>query len=396
MHVLILGTRGIPSKHSGFETFAQDLSLFLRARGHNVTVYCQVSKGEQFREDEWNGIRRVLIPARDGSIGTIIFDWLAIRHSMRERGVVLTLGYNTGIFNALYRLCGLSNLMNMDGIEWRREKWSRFARAWFWFNEWAGARVATHLIADHPEIGKHLLRHTSPGKITVIPYGADLVSSAPVDLIRHYGLIPKEYYLLIARPEPENSILEIVRAYSLRPRGMPLVVLGKYTRDGTSYQNKVLDAAGPEISFVGAIFERDVVRALRFHARAYIHGHRVGGTNPSLVESLAAGNAVIAHNNPFNRWVAGEGARYFQSPGDLAEILNSLETDSTQLVGMEEASRRRHRESFTQGKVLGAYEELLLHFSPQTEPFSARKSASGTEDDLPMSAEGRAWSRMRR
>ncbi len=341
MHVLILGTRGIPSKHSGFETFAQDLSLFLRARGHEVTVYCQVSKAERFREDEWNGIRRILIPAGDGSIGTILFDWHAIRHSMREKGVVLTLGYNTGIFNAMYRLCGISNLMNMDGIEWRRQKWSRLARAWFWVNEWAGARVATHLVADHPEIGKHLLRHTSPEKITVIPYGAEPVSSAPVDLIEKYGLEPKKYYLLIARPEPENSILEIVQAYSLQHRGMPLVVLGKYQRNGTRYQIKVLNAAGPEVKFLGPIFDRDVVRALRFHARAYIHGHSVGGTNPSLVESLAAGNAVIAHDNPFNRWVAGEDARYFKSPSDLAHILDALNADGLQLLKMEEASRTK-------------------------------------------------------
>ena len=369
MHALILGTRGIPSRHSGFETFAQDFALFLRKRGHSVTVYCQVSKSEQFHEDEWNGIRRVLIPAGDGSIGTMLFDWRAIRHSMREKGVVLTLGYNTGVFNAMYRLCGTSNIMNMDGIEWRRAKWSRFARAWFWINEWAGARVATHLVADHPEIGRHLLRHTSPGKITVIPYGADLVSSAPVELVHRYGLLPKKYYLLIARPEPENSILEIVQAYSSEIRGMPLVVLGKYARDGTSYQQRVLDAAGPEISFLGAIFDRDAVQALRYYARAYIHGHSVGGTNPSLVESLAAGNAVIAHDNRFNRWVAGEGAHYFRSSFDLSELLKSLESDSSQLLRMEEASRRRHHESFTQDKILRAYEELLLRFSPEGADF---------------------------
>jgi len=365
MHVLILGTRGIPSKHSGFETFAQDLSFFLRGRGHDVTVYCQVGKEEHFREDQWNGIRRVLIPSGGGSVGTIVFDWRAIGHSLRERGVVLTLGYNTGIFNARYRLWGMPNLMNMDGIEWRREKWSRLARAWFWFNEWAGARVATHLVADHPEIAKHLLRHTSADKITVIPYGADLVSSAPIDPIREHGLASKEYYLVIARPEPENSILEIVRAYSREHRGMPLVVLGKYAQDGSAYQKKVLAAAGPEIKLLGAIFDRDVVRSLRFHARAYIHGHRVGGTNPSLVESLAAGNAVIAHDNRFNRWVAGDGARYFKSSDDLAGILESLNSDCTQLAGMEEASRKRFLESFTQDKILGAYENLLLRFSPE-------------------------------
>jgi glycosyltransferase involved in cell wall biosynthesis len=276
----------------------------------------------------------------------------------------------------------------MDGIEWRRQKWSRIARAWFWFNEWAGARVATHLVADHPEIGKHLLRHTSPEKITVIPYGADLVTSAPVELVQQYGLLPKKYYLLIARPEPENSILQIVQGYSLKRRGVPLVVLGKYSRDGTSYQNKVLDAAGEEIKFLGAIFDRDVVRALRLHARGYIHGHSVGGTNPSLVESLAAGNAVIAHDNRFNRWVAGEGARYFRSSEDLAEILESLDADGSQLLDMEEASRKRRQESFTQDKILGAYEELLLRFAPPDTSFPPRHFGLATENDDSVS-EGR-------
>ncbi|HEX4380213.1 MAG TPA: DUF1972 domain-containing protein [Candidatus Acidoferrum sp.] len=365
MHVLILGTRGIPSRHSGFETFAQDFALYLRSRHHDVTVYCQVEKDEPAREDEWNGIRRILIPAGSGSVGTMHFDWKAIRHSLREDGVILTLGYNTGLFNLAYRFSRLSNLMNMDGIDWKREKWSFPARVWFWFNEWAGARVANHLVADHPEIGRHLSRHTSPEKISVIPYGADLVTSAPVDLIQKYKLNPKGYHLLIARPEPENYILEVVRGYSLRKRGMPLVILGKYSADGGRYQKAVLDAAGPEIVFLGPLFERDVVRSLRFHARAYFHGHRVGGTNPSLVESLAAGNAVIAHDNRFNRWVAGGGARYFTSSQDIDEILVSLDREPAQLLAMEAASRKRHSEDFTQEKILSAYERLLLRYAPQ-------------------------------
>jgi glycosyltransferase involved in cell wall biosynthesis len=364
MHVLILGTRGVPSKHSGFETFAQDLAFFLRFREHQVTVYCQVAEDEEAREDVWNGIRRVLIPAGNGSVGTILFDWKTIRHAMREKGVALTLGYNTGVFNLLYRFTDVRNVMNMDGIEWKREKWSFPAKIWFWFNEWAGARVANHLVADHPEIGKHLSRHTSQEKIAVIPYGADVVTSASVSAIQKYNLNPRGYYLLIARAEPENSILEIVRAYSLRMRGMPLVVLGNYRRDGTRYQNRVLDAAGPEIQFLGAIFNREIVRALRFFARAYFHGHRVGGTNPSLVEALAAGNPVIAHDNRFTRWVAGEGAQYFRSTEDIDRIVDSMNADPAQLLRMEAASRKRHHELFTQEKVLTAYEELLLQFAP--------------------------------
>jgi len=372
MHVLILGTRGIPSRHSGFETFAQDFALFLHSRNHDVTVYCQVEKDEQPREDVWNGVKRVLIPAGSGSVGTMHFDWKAIKHSLGENGVVLTLGYNTGLFNARHRFSGQPNLMNMDGIDWKREKWSLPARIWFWFNEWAGARVADHLIADHPEIARHLSRHTSAKKITVIPYGADLVTSAPVELLQRYNLKRKNYHLLIARPEPENYILEIVRAYSLRKRGMPLVILGKYSSDGTAYQKAVLKAAGPEIVFLGPVFERDIVRALRFHTRAYFHGHRVGGTNPSLVEALAAGNAVLAHDNRFNRWVAGDGALYFRSPKDIEDVLLRLDREPAKLLAMEEASLKRHREDFTQEKVLAAYEQLLLQFAPQTSTAPAR------------------------
>src|ERR1700684_2350832 len=114
MHVLILVSRGIPSRHSVFDTFAQDFALFLHSRNHDVTVYCQAEKDEQPREDVWNGVKRVLIPAGNGSVGTMHFDWKAIKHSLGENGVVLTLGYNTGLFNARYRASSLANIINMD------------------------------------------------------------------------------------------------------------------------------------------------------------------------------------------------------------------------------------------------------------------------------------------
>ena len=357
---MIVGTRGVPAEHGGFETFAEDLSLFLAARGHRVTVYCQADSEAELSEDMWKGVHRVLIPSANHAVGTISYDWATTISCSQKEGVVLTLGYNTGIFSLVYRWHKVPNVMNMDGIEWKREKWSFPQRAWLWFSEWAGARSANHLVADHPEIARHLRRHTSSRKITVIPYGADKVTDAPRDLLTAYGVTPKSYYLVIARPEPENSILEIVNAFSSSGLNEPLVVLGNYSGNGSQYRLQVLDSAGPNVRFLGAIYDRDVVRALRFHAKAYIHGHRVGGTNPSMVESLAAGNAIIAHDNRFNRWVAGEGARYFSGTPDLAAILSSLHSDPSQLLEMEEASRKRHANEFEKEKVLLAYEELLL------------------------------------
>ena len=172
MHLQILGTRGIPSAHGGFETFAHDLALYLTAKGHDVTVYCQTKPGEVQREDVWHGVRRVLIPAAEGVKGTVLFDWKSVWHASREDGVALTLGYNTAIFSAIYRLKGHKNVINMDGLEWKRQKWSPLARTWLRLNEWLGAHLGNHLIADHPVIAEHLIRHTSANKISMIPYGS--------------------------------------------------------------------------------------------------------------------------------------------------------------------------------------------------------------------------------
>jgi glycosyltransferase involved in cell wall biosynthesis len=179
-------------------------------------------------------------------------------------------------------------------------------------------------------------------------------------VLAKYELKPKGYYLVIARAEPENSILEIVRAFASHRVGSPLVVLGNYLPERSQYQRQVLDAAGSKVHFVGAIYDRETVRALRFHSKAYIHGHRVGGTNPSLVESLAAGNAIIAHDNQFTRWVAGAGAKFFRGTEDLESILDSLEKHPLQLVEMEKSSRFRHQAEFVKERALSAYEELLL------------------------------------
>ncbi len=156
-HLHILGTRGLPAAHGGFETFAEQLALHMVGTGWRVTVYCQVGGTGQVFEDEWKGVRRVRIPvATPGAPGTIVFDWKSTLRAMRNKDLVLTLGYNTAIFCALFRMKGIRNIINMDGIEWRRQKWGCVAKAWFWLNYWAGCWLGDHLVADHPEIKKHL------------------------------------------------------------------------------------------------------------------------------------------------------------------------------------------------------------------------------------------------
>ena len=358
----ILGTRGIPAHHGGFETFAESLALYMVERGHEVTVYCQASNKSEVREDYWRGVQRVFMYGSESPSGTILFDLKSALHAAKRDGLILTLGYNTAVFSLLYSLTGRPSLMNMDGLEWMREKWSVPERLWLRLNEYAGAHLSTHLVADHPEIGKHLETLVDADKVTVIPYGADVMAVPDARLIEKLGCRPYDYGLCIARPEPENSILQIVSAFSRQRRGYPLLVLGKLKPEENTYHRDVLDAASDEVKFPGAIYEKDVVHALRQFASFYVHGHQVGGTNPSLVEALAAGSPVIAHRNRFNLWTAGSQAKFFESEQELHAIFLELSAHPEQLQAMRTASLALHKECFQTLAINEAYEAVLERY----------------------------------
>lgn len=375
-HLAILGIRGVPAAHGGFETFAQRLALHLVACGWRVTVYCQEDGHGPVHADVWQGVDRIHLPSgADTARATIGFDWRCVAHAVRHRpDVALTLGYNTAAFCARLRLAGVPNVINMDGIEWQREKWSGLAKAWLYANEFLGCKLGDHLVADHPSIATHLARLADPGKITVIPYGAPEVRNAPITPVLALGLQPGEYVTLIARPEIENSVLEIVQAFSTRRRGLRLAVLGRYAPDTQPYHRAVMEAASDEVFFLGPVYDPDRVQALRFHSLLYVHGHRVGGTNPSLVEALGAGNPVMAQRNRFNSWVAGPYAAYFDGVQEATATFDRLLKDRAQLADMSRASRLRHHERFRWEPVLAVYEQLLRRHIRRTvefrEPFS--------------------------
>jgi glycosyltransferase involved in cell wall biosynthesis len=359
----ILGVRGYPAAHGGFETFAARLGPYLCNRGWTVNIYCQIEPTEDGHlvanyEDVWNGIHRIHLGSRrKSSAGSIIFDALSVLDVVKRSGIDLVLGYNTAVFTLLQRIYGRTVVMNMDGIEWKRAKWSRPVKVWFYANEFIGSLACSIPIADHPEIALHLRRHGCK-RAVVIPYGADAILQAPDQAVSLIGAKPKRYVISIARIEPENSILEIVRSFSRKPRGISLVVLGQL-QDNNPYHHAVRAAASNEVIFPGAIYDQEKLASLRFHALAYVHGHQVGGTNPSLVEALGAGNAIIARDNKFNRWVAGDKQIYFGSEDSLDQIFETALADPDWLVQAGEASRARHAAEFTWERVLGQYEALF-------------------------------------
>lgn len=363
--LVIQGVRGVPAMHGGFETFAEYLSLYLVKKGWDVTVYCQLDKSKtnhkKYDQDVWCGVRRIFIPVRgDGAFGTIVFDLLSIIHAVRMSSkMVLTLGYNTAVFNFIFRIFRIVNIINMDGLEWRRSKWSLFHKIYLYINERIGCVVGNVLVADHPEIERHLASRADADKICMIPYGARQITGNVLTPISKLNLSQDGYIVLIARPEPENSILEIVQAFSKSKRNVKLVLLGNFIYSN-KYHASVVSAASNDVIFLGAIYDKEVLDSLRSNALFYIHGHTVGGTNPSLVEALGAGQAIIAHDNKFNRWVAGESAFYFRSVDDCALIFDQFISRKDLVDRMRVKALERFTELFTWEIVLGQYEKLLL------------------------------------
>jgi len=356
----ILGIRGVPATHGGFETFAEHLSKYLVARGWRVVVYCQKEGEGEIYGGEWEGVELVNIPVSgDGALATVKFDFASTLHASKFKDdLCLILGYNTASFAAILRARGVKTIMNMDGIEWSRAKWGIVAKTWLWLNERAGCLICDALVADHPEIAKHLVTRAPARKITTIAYGGNDVEQADSALLEPFGVSAGKFATVIARPEPENSLLEIVEAYSRVNRGMPLIVLGKYDQK-SSYHQSVINAASSEVQFVGAVYDQDVVRALRYFSSFYVHGHQVGGTNPSLVEAMGAGNAIIAHDNRFNRWVAGDGALYFGSVEELSGRMSQVIESPSERDRLSLESKGRFSAEFTWGHILAKYEELL-------------------------------------
>lgn len=353
----ILGIRGIPANHGGFETFAENLALFLQQKGILVRVFCQESGKFGIKKDEWKGVERILIsiPVK-GALGTILFDFLAILISLPKKSKKLVLGYNTAVFLVLLKLRRSSTLIiNMDGIEWKRSKWGVIAKTWLRINEAIAMYVSDIVVADNPGIEQHLSSYSSRKKINMIPYGA---KPAPIkvtsEITKQLNLNDEKYCLVVARPEPENSILEIVKGFNQLQGQTKLLILGNYS-SVNAYHKLVQQNSGPNVIFAGAIYQENHLQALRSGASVYIHGHQVGGTNPSLVEAMAFDVPIVCHDNLFNRWVTGNKAYFFSNQDELLDALRHSLADQN-----NQSLIARFRKCFTWDVVLKSYYNLIF------------------------------------
>ena len=355
MRIAIAGTRGIPANYGGFETFAEELSTRLAARGHQVTVYCRSRYPEPF----YRGVRLAYLPAvRHKYFETLAHAFVSTLHLLAHRvDAALYCNGANAIFTVLPRLFGMPVALNVDGIERQRKKWNRLAKAWYLVSERLSTFCPTVVITDAATIREYYLERY--GKASVfIPYGAETGKTESSATLAGLGLEPGRYFLYVSRMEPENRALEVREAFERVSTEMRLALVGDapYARD---YIRRVRDTRDPRIFIPGAIYGEGY-RELGSHCFAYIHATEVGGTHPALIEAMGRGALVLYRNTPENREVAGGVGIPFE-PGELAAKMElALAMPEAERAALRESAMDRVRERYSWDAVTTEYERLLL------------------------------------
>jgi len=320
MNIGILGTRGIPNAYGGFEQFAQYLAKGLVEKGHIVFVYN--SNSHPYQESTWCGVQIIHCNDPENKIGTagqFIYDYNCLQDARKRNfDILLQLGYtSSSVWHRFWPKKAI-NIINMDGLEWKRAKYNNLTQKFLQWAEGLAVRHGDVLIADSTGI-KDYIQAKYQKKAVYIPYGADIPESFSDSYLTDLSLQAYQYYLLIARMEPENNIELVIRGYLESGHHYPLIILGNTQNKYGQFLFKKYASA--LIQFPGAIYHQSTINALRHFSSIYFHGHSVGGTNPSLLEAMACGCNIAAHNNEFNKAILGDDTKYFSNILDVKEII---------------------------------------------------------------------------
>ncbi|WP_316819940.1 DUF1972 domain-containing protein [Pedobacter gandavensis] len=360
MKIAIIGTRGIPNHYGGFEQCAEYLALGLVKKGHEVLVYN--SHNHPYQESKWEGVdlRHCFDPEyKLGTAGQFIYDLNCIL-DVRKQGcdVILQLGYTSGSVWGWLLPKKVVVTTNMDGLEWKRTKYSNKVRKFLQWAEKLGVKYSDHLISDSIGIQDYLKEKYNADS-TFIAYGATLFEQPNVGVLKSYDLLACQYDMLIARLEPENSIEIILDGVAKANVKRPFLVVGKHE---TTYGNYLKEKFGsyPQIKFIGGIYNIDILNNLRYYANIYFHGHTVGGTNPSLLEAMASNSLICANDNPFNRYILGEDAIYFRTADEVANHLKSVRYEQEKYQLMRRNNCDKITRIYDWELIVEQYEQHLL------------------------------------
>ncbi|WP_128331190.1 DUF1972 domain-containing protein [Apibacter sp. HY039] len=325
MNIAIIGTRGIPNHYGGFEQFAEYLSLGLVKACHQVTVYN--SHSHPYQGKEWQGVSIVHCydpEDKMGTVGQFIYDFNCIKDTRKKNfDIILQLGYtSSSIWGWMLPRSKSVVTTNMDGLEWKRTKYSKKVQKFLQFAEKLGVKYSDFLISDSIGIQDYLKEKYNKNSL-YIPYGADLFDSPDDSCISQFNISKFNYNMLIARLEPENSVDTILEGVAKAKNNYPFLVIGKHeTKYGEYLKNKFQEHSN--IKFLGGIYDINILNNLRYFSNLYFHGHTVGGTNPSLLEAMSSKALICAHKNIFNYSILDQDAVYFENSEDVCRIILTI------------------------------------------------------------------------
>lgn len=381
-HVFIIGSKGIPAKYGGFETFVEKLTEGQKSKQIKYHVSCLADNSKEF---EHNGARCFNVKVKNiGSAKAVYYDIAALKESINyikqnniKKSIVYILACRIGPFVGYYKKklqkLGGTLIVNPDGHEWKREKWNKVIRQYWKISEKHMVKHADLLVCDSKNIEKYIqndYQEYNP-KTTFIAYGADIKKSNLSDndskIVNWYkekNIIKNEYYLVVGRFVPENNYEIMISEFMKSKTNKNLVLITNVEKNKfyEELKKKTHFDKDNRIKFVGTVYDQELLTKIRENAYGYIHGHEVGGTNPSLLEALATTDLNILLDVGFNREVGRESSIYFnKNIGNLSIIIDSLDKmNEIERVSLGNKSKRVIKENYSWNKIVGEYEELFI------------------------------------
>jgi glycosyltransferase involved in cell wall biosynthesis len=386
----MVGTRGVPARYGGFETAVEEIGSRLAERGHRVRTYCRRGPDAEqaIAPTKYLGMELVTLPAaRRRSLETLSHTALSVAHLARHRTDVAF------VFNAanapllpVLRAARIPVATHVDGLEWRRAKWGPTGQRYYRAAETAAVRLSDALIADAQGIADYY-RDEYGADSRLITYGAPDLTGVGHERLAELDLTPNGYHLVVARFEPENHVDVIVEGYVAGDAVRPLVVVGSAPYSH-GYTRRISDlaASDPRVRLLGGVWDQDLLDQLYAGALTYLHGHSVGGTNPSLLRAIGGGTATAAYDVAFNRDVLGESGQYFRTPADVAARIAEAEADVPGCADRGKALAERAA-AYDWDLVTDGYEELARDLAarrtPGPRPLARRRNAPEWARDVP-------------
>ncbi len=369
MKIAILGTRGIPGNYGGFETFAEQLGTRLAARGHNVTVYGRKHYSTN-KAREYKGVNLVILPTiRHKYFDTVVHTFLSVLHAATQKyDVILICNAANSIFAFIPRLFGTPTLVNVDGLERKRQKWNWIGQTYYLVSEWLSTFLPAAIVTDAQVIQDYYA--TRYGKESaMIAYGAEVARRADPEKLSRFGLKPNQYVLYVSRLEPENNAHLVIEAYQKVKTDLPLVIVG-----GAPYAEEYIaglkSTKDRRVKFLGFVFGEDY-RALQQNAYCYVHSTEVGGTHPALIEAMGAGNCALTLKTPENLEVIGDAGIIYDSVDDLTRQLQRVINDPSMIGEYRRRAMTRVIQFYNWEQITDQYEELLARLAGLEAPVIA-------------------------